>query len=185
MQKKSGVMVLIDGVCGCGKSTVAKEICKLLQDKNFSLFDSDEFILENPSTLTDFEIYRKLGCVDLWHIRVIEKQVRRLLRNGNIVVADNFVTELEKQFLEKLQKDGFVIYHFILDATHSTVVWRVHNDEKHTNPIQRKLRVESYLLCDLFLKNRNNYPDAVHVATDGRSVAEIVSEIYDKISVSL
>ena len=45
--QKSGMVILINGVCGVGKSTVARSLCKLLQDKNFIRLDGDEYVIEH------------------------------------------------------------------------------------------------------------------------------------------
>lgn len=174
--QKSGMVILINGVCGVGKSTVARSLCKLLQDKNFIRLDGDEYVIEHrikpPESMAD---------VGLWHVGFLKQPLAELLKNHNVILSDTFVFPIEADFLSELQKSGVVIQHYILDASKLTVAQRTLADRKHA--YAKDWRLKTYVPNMLSL--RFNFPDAVHVVTDGRSVAEIVSEIYDKISVSL
>ena len=170
------MVILINGVCGVGKSTVSRSLCKLLQDKNFIRLDGDEYTIEHkikaPESISD---------VGKWHVATIGKAIVESLKNHNVVVSDTFVFSEEIDFLSELQKSGMKVMHFILDAEKLTVAQRTLADKRHS--YAKDWRLKTYVPNMLSL--RFNYPDAVHVATDGRTVAEIVSEIYDKISDSL
>lgn len=174
--QKSGMVILINGVCGVGKSTVSRSLYKRLKDKDFIRLDGDEYVIEHrtkpPESMAD---------VGKWHVDIIGKAIVELLKNHNVIVSDTFVFSEEVEFLSELQKSGMKVMHFILDAEKLTVAQRTLADKRHS--YAKDWRLKTYVPNMLSL--RFNYPDAVHVATDGRSVAEIVSEIYDKISVSL
>ena len=174
--QKSGMVILINGVCGVGKTTVARSLYKRLKDKDFIRLDGDEYVIEHrtkpPESMAD---------VGKWHVDIIGKAIVELLKNHNVIVSDTFVFSEEVEFLSELQKSGMKVIHIILDAEKLTVAQRTLADRKHA--YAKDWRLSSY--APNMLSLRFNYPDAVHVATDGRTVAEIVSEICDKISVSL
>lgn len=174
--QKSGMVILINGVCGVGKSTVARSLCKLLQDKNFIRLDGDEYVIEHRTKPPESMTY-----IGKWHVDIIGKAIVGLLESHNVIVSDTFVFSEEIDFLSELQKSGMKVIHIILDAEKLTVAQRTLADRKHA--YAKDWRLKTYVPNMLSL--RFNFPDAVHVVTDGRTVAEIVSEIYDKISVSL
>ena len=68
--QKHGQIVLINGVCGVGKTTVSRSLCKRLKDKNFIRFDGDEYVIEHrikpPESMVD---------VGKWHVDIIGKVI--------------------------------------------------------------------------------------------------------------
>ena len=174
--QKSGMVILINGVCGVGKSTVARSLCKLLQDKNFIRLDGDEYVIEHRIKPPESMAY-----IGKWHVDIIGKVIEKLLKDYNVIVSDTFTLPEDIEFISELQKSGMKVIHIILDAEKLTVAQRTLADRKHA--YAKDWRLSSY--APNMLSLRFNYPDAVHVVTDGRTVAEIVSEIYDKISDSL
>lgn len=174
--QKSGMVILIDGVCGVGKSTVSRSLCKLLQDKNFIRLDGDEYVIEHRIKPPE-----SMVAVGKWHVDIIGTVIEKLLKDYNVIVSDTFTLPEDIEFISELQKSGMKVIHIILDAEKLTVAQRTLADRKHA--YAKDWRLSSY--APNMLSLRFNYPDAVHVVTDGRTVAEIVSEIQQILSVSL
>ena len=147
-----------------------------MQDKNFIRLDGDEYVIEHRIKPPESMAY-----IGKWHVDIIGKAIVELLKNHNVIVADTFVFSEEIEFLSELQKSGMKVIHIILDAEKLTVAQRTLADKRHS--YAKDWRLKTYVPNMLSL--RSNFPDAVHVATDGRTVAEIVSEIQQILSVSL
>ena len=172
--RKHGQIVLINGVCGVGKTTVSRSLCKRLKDKNFIRLDGDEYVIKHrikpPESMS-------MADVGLWHVGFLKQPLVELLKNHNVILSETFALPIEAEFLSELQKSGSKIMHFVLDAERMTVVQRTLADREHA--YAKDWRLKTYVLNMLAL--RLNFPGAVHVATDGRTVDEIVLEIYDRI----
>ena len=177
--QKHGQIVLINGVCGVGKSTVGKILYKPLQKYNFNLFETDDFIHENPNAAPDINVYRAFGRFDKWHVDLLEKTpVRRMLKRYNLLLIDNFLSDHEARYLQELS-DGGTLIHFILEADRGTVVDRIRKDECK-DPARTAIRINGFEFNNAYLKT--HFPDAIRINTVGRTAAEIVPEIYDRIT---
>ena len=182
--QKSGMVILINGVCGVGKSTVGKILYKPLQKFNFCHFDTDEYIfsnLSNPNVTYDANIYYALGRMDVWHVRLIEKTpIRRILKRNNLLLVDNFISDRESQYLQELLDDGITLVHFILEADRGTVVDRLAR-EAHEEPKRTEIRISGFEFANAYLKT--HFPLATRINTVGRTADEVASELYSRIAV--
>ena len=180
--QKSGMVILINGVCGVGKSTVGKILYKPLQKFNFCHFDTDEYIfsnLSNPNVTYDANIYYALGRMDVWHVRLMEKTpIRRILKRNNLLLTDNFVSDRESQYLQELLDDGITLVHFILEADRGTVVDRLAK-EAHEEPKRTEMRISGFEYANAYLKT--HYPYAMRINTVGRSPEQVADEIYERV----
>ena len=136
--QKSGMVILINGVCGVGKTTVVRSLYKRLKDKDFIRLDGDEYTIEHkikaPESIAD---------VGKWHVATIGKAIVESLKNHNVVVSDTFVLSEEIEFLSELQKSGVVIQHYILDASKLTVAQRTLAYRKHA--YAKNVRLNTYV----------------------------------------
>ena len=177
--QKHGQIVLINGVCGVGKSTVGKALYKPLQKFNFNYFDIDNYVYENPDAAHGVNVYRAFGRLDKWHVDLLEKTpIRRMLKRYNLLLIDNFLSDHEARYLQELS-DGGTLIHFILEADRGTVVDRIRKDECK-DPARTAIRINGFEYNNAFLKT--HFPDAIRINTVGRTAAEIVPEIYDRIT---
>ena len=179
--QKSGVMVILNGCCGVGKSTVGRILYKRLQGHNFHFFDTDEYIFSNPNVTYDANIYSALGRMDVWHVRLMEKTpIRRILKRNNLLLTDNFVSDRESQYLQELLDDGITLVHFILEADRGTVVDRL-AEVAHKEPKRTEMRISGFECANAYLKT--HYPYATRINTVGRTADEVASELYSRIAV--
>ena len=179
--QKSGMVILINGVCGVGKSTVGRILYNRLQGYNFHHFDTDDFIYKNPDVTYDANIYSALGRMDVWHVRLMEKTpIRRILKRNNLLLTDNFVSDRESQYLQELLDDGITLVHFILEADRGTVVDRLAK-EAHEEPKRTEMRISGFEYANAYLKT--HYPYAMRINTVGRTADEVASELYSRIAV--
>lgn len=179
--QKSGVMVILNGCCGVGKSTVGKILYKPLQKFNFNLFDTDEYVFSNPNVTYDANIYSALGRMDVWHVRLIEKTpIRRILKRNNLLLVDNFVSDYESKYLQELLDDGVTLVHFILEADRGTVVDRLAK-VAHKEPKRTEIRISGFEYANAYLKT--HFPLATRINTVGRTADEVASELYSRIAV--
>lgn len=179
--QKSGVMVILNGCCGVGKSTVGRILYKRLQGHNFHFFDTDEYIFSNPNVTYDADIYSALGRMDVWHVRLMERTpIRRILKRNNLLLTDNFVSDRESQYLQELLDDGITLVHFILEADRGTVVDRLAK-VAHKEPKRTEIRISGFEYANAYLKT--HFPLATRIDTVGRTADEVASELYSRIAV--
>lgn len=179
--QKSGMVILINGVCGVGKSTVGKILYKPLQKFNFNFFETDDFIYKNPNVAYDASIYDALGRMDVWHVRLMEKTpIRRILKRNNLLLVDNFVSDRESQYLQELLDDGITLVHFILEADRGTIVDRL-TEEARKEPKRTEMRINGFEYANAYLKT--HFPLATRINTVGRTADEVASELYSRIAV--
>ncbi len=180
--QKSGMVILINGVCGVGKSTVARLLYKRLQGFNFHLFDTDDYILENPKTVENIIPYMAFGIVWRWHVYVLKgSPLRRILKRHNVVMPDTFVNSYDEKYLDELAGDGVRIVHFILEADKETIVKRIESDKEKSDPVLVVNRENEFEEGNAFLKT--HYPYATRINTVGRTADEVASELYSRIAV--
>lgn len=171
------MIIWIDGVNGVGKSHVAAELGELLSNRNAEYVESDlywmELIQNNyGKALAGFEPYSNKYCLDMVRTAIEEK-----IQNFNkipIVSMSLVDKRCQRDLLDYFKKKGIPMLHIILEAKKETIISRIENDPiRDVNAQnQQKAKVDwqmEYLKVE--------YPDAVRINTENKSLDEVVNEI--------
>lgn len=160
--------IILIGFMGCGKSSVAKRLCSLLQRP---LLEMDELVFQKTGTKNMHEVFAKGGELLLREIEITIAQ-EHALSNKNIVSTGAGVV-LNKITLDYLKKGGGKI--FFLNATFQTLALRLANDRDR--PLFTNL-VEAESLYHFRQPLYLRYADRV-VEVDNKSIDEIAQEIAE------
>ena len=163
--------IVLIGMMGCGKTTVARELSKLLPE--YSLVDIDDEI-EKSTGKKISEIFLKYGEA---HFRNLEKdKIEKFCQKGNQIISlggGAFENETNRNVLSDVST---VIY---LKTSPEEIYSRVKN-EFHRPLLQRNCSVER--ITELINKREGNYLKAnITVTTDNKKPEEVAKEIFGEI----
>lgn len=163
--------IFLVGFMGVGKSTIAKELKKLLDMK---LVEMDARIVEEQGMSIN-EIFEKYGEN---HFRDIEsKLVLDIGDEGNTIVSCGGGVVLRPENVEHMKQSGKVVY---LTATPESIFERVKNGNER--PILNgNMNVE--YIKGLMEKRKPFYEAAadIMIETDNKSIEKICQEIQSKL----
>lgn len=173
----ANMIIWIDGVNGVGKSHVAAELEELLYEKNAEYVDSDlywEDLVQNDfrEVLTGMEPY-----YNKYFMKILRKVLEEKMNDcGRIpIVSMSLVGKLcEKELLQYFEEKGTVMLHVIIEAKRETIIARIENDpiRDENAQSQQKAKVDWQMK---YLKSE--YPNAVRINTDNKTIHETASEI--------
>ena len=166
------MIIWLDGTYGIGKTAVAEQLKRVLQNKNIKSLNSDylymEFIKRNPLSGG--------GAVPQNNINFLRKfrnEIQEQLVSSSILIIDMALTQSESKELlfDYLKNEGIEIKHLILTASINTIKKRIENSEKRDKGL-----AYSYLEQNIHFLN-NNYDDAIKIDTENKNSNEIAKEI--------
>lgn len=160
--------IVLTGFMGTGKTTIAKELSKMLNRK---LVDIDEEI-EKDQKMTINDIFSNFGEK---HFRDIETAViKKFSRVNNIIISTGGGAVLKEENMEALKENSEV---FCLNASAETILERT--SRSGNRPL---LKVENprEKINELLNFRRPFYEKAgIIIETDGKTPTEIVDEIAE------
>lgn len=164
--------IVLIGMMGCGKTTVAFELHKILPE--YELVDIDEEI-EKSSGRKISEIFLKFGEP---HFRLLEKdKIKKFSNLENKIISLGGGAFEDKETRKYLLDNSLVIY---LEASAQEIYKRIKN-EFHRPLLQKNFSVERIL--DLILKREINYNKAhLKINTNYKTPGEIAEEILGVIN---
>jgi shikimate kinase len=155
IEKREIPNIYLTGMRGSGKSTLGKELAKIL---NFEFIDSDDEI-EKQEKSKIREIVKQKSW---FHFRKIEKYViRRLARKKNVVIATGGGVILDKENVTRLQKNGKII---LLTAPIETLEKRIKNDSNRPSLTKQKNLKDE--LTELWAKRKEKYKQSADFEFD-------------------
>ena len=174
------MIIWIDGTNGVGKSHVAEKLAKLLANKNAEYIESDLYWMD---FIRNYLLKAFSGGAAIYHNRHFLEKFRKVLEEKinnfgkNPIVSMSLVDKLcEKELLDYFKEKKVSMLHIILEAKEETIVSRIENDpirnEDERN--QQKYNVPWQMQ---YLKT--NYPDAVRINTEDKTLDNIASEIMN------
>ena len=167
----------IDGVNGVGKSHVAEKLSKLLANKNAEYVESDLYWMDLiqddfPKALSGFDPY----CNKYFLGNLREALKEKLNNFGKMpIVSVSLVDKLcQKELLDYFEDKKIPMLHIILEAEKETIISRIENDPSRDKSAQNQQKSKipwqmQYLKVE--------YPDAVRISTEDKTLDEIASEI--------
>ena len=160
--------LVLNGMMGCGKTTVARELAALLPD--YKLVDIDEEI-EKSTGKKISEIFLKYGEA---HFRMLESQKIKTFLSGEnqiISVGGGAFENLENR--EIILNNAMVIY---LKTSPETIYSRI-KDEFH-RPLLKNNSIER--IKELLVKREPNYLKSnIIITTDNKTPNETAQEILE------
>lgn len=155
------------GMMGCGKTTIAKELCKLMPELHY--IDIDEEIEKNSGKKIS-EIFLKFGEK---HFRMLESdKIKKVFESDNQVVSlggGAFEGEANRQVI---LKNSTCIY---LKTSAQEIHNRIKN-EFHRPLLSKNSSVER--ITEIMTKREPNYQKAhFSIITDGKTPKDIAKEI--------
>lgn len=161
--------IAFTGMMGCGKTTAAKELSKLLTD--FICIDIDEEIEKNTGKKIT-EIFRYYGEQ---HFRMIENETIKKIFSGQKLIVSLGGGAFENQRnRDIIEKSAYTVY---LKASPEEIFNRIKN-ELHRPLLKDNVSVEK--ISEILEKRGINYEKAdLTVITDGKTPEETVKEILE------
>ena len=160
--------IILAGMPGCGKSTVAAKLASVC---GYTVVDTDELIVREYGEIS--KIFEEYGEP---YFRSLEHEVIKKIGNtGNKIIATGGGCILNDENVKLLKAGGKIIY---LKTSIEVLAERLKGDTARPllkGDIEGKLK----RLCEARTAIYENIAD-ITVATDGRSIDEIVKEILEK-----
>lgn len=158
--------IVLTGMPGCGKSTIAKAIYKKLE--NFTLIDIDEEIEKSENT-TITKIFELKG--EDYFRNIENKIIQQTSKKNSIIVSLGGGAFQKEQNQINLKENGII---FFLDCPVEKLYERI-NDEKQRPLIQTKNPLET--IQTLYEKRKNNFKKADFTINADNDINEIVENI--------
>lgn len=167
--KAKKTIIALTGMMGCGKTTTAAELARLLPE--FQRIEMDE-IIEQRENKSINEIFAQNG--ETYFRNAEAKLLDELCTRDNLIISMGGGAFLSEKNRTCIENNAISIY---LSANADTIFERVKNDKsrpllKSDNPKQR--------IKELLKKRIKNYQKAdAEVKTDNKSTEQIAQEILE------
>ncbi len=173
MSRERGEQITLIGFMGCGKTSVGKELARML---GIAQLDLDKLIEERAGT-TISEIFRTQGE---GAFRALESETLRetAARDDALVVCSGGGIVLDPRNSETIRARGTAVW---LRATPETIYARI-SGEGNRPVLKGGMTVER--IAEILASRLPRYQDSADFAvdTDGKSIAEIAREIAEKLA---
>lgn len=172
------MIVWINGAVGVGKSHVAQKLAELLAEKGAEYIESDlywiNFLRKHFIVAPSFGVN---PYCNIFFLIILRKAIEeRIYGFGKMPIASmSLVTKLcKKELLDYFKGKNIPMLHIILEAAEETIISRIENDPGRDKSakgqqIPKISRQIEYLGTE--------YPDAVRINTENKSLDKIVAEI--------
>ena len=158
--------IILTGMSGCGKTTTAKELVKVLKD--YVYIDIDEEIEKHEGKSIN-RIFEENGEQ---YFRNIEKNfIKNVLKSNNMIISIGGGAFEDEENRDLMLSDAHVIY---LSASAQTI----YNRLKNTNDRPLLKDISPQKIENIMSKRINNYKKAhITIDTDNKKIYNVVKEI--------
>lgn len=173
------MIIWIDGANGVGKSHVAAKLAELLAYRNAEYVESDLYWEDFRCNKNNFweVISGAEPCKNKYFLSILREvlEKKRYDFGKILIVSMSLVDKLcEKELLDYFKKKKESMFHIILEAKEETIISRIENDPIRDKNAQNQQKPKvSWHIQHL----ETNYPDAVRINTEDKTLDEIVDEI--------
>lgn len=171
------MIVWIDGANGVGKSHVAAELAVLLAERNAEYVESDLYWNEAIENIPQVFRLGTYPCNNKYLVAKLREELEEKAKDTKKIIfvsmtmADKICSNW---LLDYFSGKGIPTLHIILLASRETLISRIKNDPIREESTQKQ-QINNLDWHMLYIEN--NYPDAVRIDTEDRSLDEIVGEI--------
>jgi len=160
--------IILTGMSGCGKTTTAKELVKVLKD--YVYIDIDEEIEKHEGKSIN-RIFEENGEQ---YFRNIEKFfIKNVLKSNNMIISIGGGAFEDEENRDLMLSDAHVIY---LSASAQTI----YNRLKNTNDRPLLKDISPQKIENIMSKRVNNYKKAhITIDTDNKNIYNVVKEIEE------
>ncbi|MCM1499355.1 MAG: AAA family ATPase [Clostridium sp.] len=180
------MIIWIDGTYGVGKTTVAMRLKEKFLDDNIELLESDyysnevlKYLVEEAEANNSFlQIKGTLPQNNIDFIKAFREMIEEKFQKENVnFIVDMALTmkECKEELFDYLKNNGVNMVYIILTADEDTIRKRIRDDGNRMKEIALEWLVQNIVFLD------KNFPDAIRIKTDNRSVDDVVAEIMDVI----
>lgn len=175
---KDIVVIWINGACGVGKSTIAKEIKRNFSDDKIEILDSDYYYQPKNYFYRKDEKSGKYicgGATRQQNNKIFIEDFKKILeekfkdRNKQFIIPMS-LTDVACKDLIKINKN---ILHIILTADKEIIESRIKFDSDPSR--DKKFNLE-WLEQDIWFLN-NNFEDAIRIDTNNKNIRDTADEI--------
>lgn len=179
------MIIWIDGVNGVGKSSVSASLEEQLNDRNAEYIESDLYWLDMLKTKFYMAFLGMEPSNHKYFLKILKKIIEEKMdvHDKLPIVSFALVNPLcESELINYFKEKNSPMVHIILEASKATIFERIENDPIRDEAAQRdqKEKVEEQMR---YLKE--NYPDAIKINTENKSIEDIVDEIVNKLNFEL
>jgi len=173
------MIIWINGAFGIGKSTVAKEVHKILGKNKSLIYEPDEDFI--PFLKNQSNIIHSGGTLPQNNInfiiqirqkiyKLVSKETQRIL-----IIPMSITEEICKvELLDYLEKNNIQIKHIILTAEKNTIKNRIQEDSINRDKTLANVFLESNIK---FIENTFHKIEKIN--TEEKTIKEIATEIID------
>lgn len=167
--KTKKTIIALTGMMGCGKTTTAAELARLLPE--FQRIEMDE-IIELRENMSINEIFAQKGET---HFRNAEaKLLDELCTRDNLIISMGGGAFLSEKNRKSIEHKAISIY---LSAKADTIFERVKNDKKR--PLLKSDNPKQHIEKLLQQRTKTYQKADVEVKTDNKSTEQIAQEILE------
>lgn len=174
------MIIWIDGVNGVGKSSVAASLEEKLNDKNAEYIESDLYWLDTLKTNFYMFIFGTEPSSNKFFLKKLKTTIEEKMDiDGKLpIVSFSLVNTLcESELINYFIEKDCPMIHIILEASKATIFGRIENDPIRNEEAQRQQKHKVETQIEYLNKN---YPDAIRINTENKSIEDVVDEIVKK-----
>ena len=163
--------IILIGFMGSGKSTISKELSKILNLKNIDM----DCEIENKTKLKINEIFEKYG--EEYFRKLETKMLKEIINNDNIIISTGGGIISSTINLETLKNTHKVIF---LDANEQTIINNLKN-EINSRPLLKNSTNIEQTIKNLIDQRYNKYMYVADKVIDvnKKNINEIIKEIIN------
>lgn len=182
------MIIWINGTYGIGKTAVAQRLKEIFVDKSIEILESDIYyqemikeMVEEAQKTNSFPFFG--GTLPQNNSALIGKfreAIQEKLTEDKVIIVDMALTreECKKGLYEYFKNENAKMLHIILIASEEIIKSRIRRDDSR----DKQCALENLEYNISFLKQ--NYPDAIRINTDNKSIDDVAYEIAHLIACS-